>query len=268
MNRLDEVADAGQASFALAGDLLAVAEAMDAQYLLRRSLSDPNVDVEQRKHLAEALLGTSLSPGAIMLVQAAVEQPWRNADAMAWAIRDEAVRQVWRATVADRSVEQVREQVYSLLLLASSDPAVSTALNDSSRDVAARQSLAMSLVAADGQAMHLLVRSAAQDPRGSFAVNLDGYLQSLAELRGRLRARVTTAVALRQNQIDDLVSQLTRIYSTPIDLEPVVDADVIGGVRVDAGGDVIDGSVIARLDAAREAMATVTVTAGKASEDR
>ena len=265
--RLDQVADAVQASFSLSGELLAVAEAMDAQYLLRRSLSDPNVDAAQRQQMAETLLGPSLSPAANSLLDAAVGESWPNPEAIAWALRDQAIVQAWRAAISNGTVEQVRQQVLSVLTVVTTDPAVEIALGDASRDADARRMLAGSLVPGAGEALQLFVRTAVDDSRASFALNLDRCLDTLAALRGHQRARVTTAVALNQNQTNELVSQLSRIYGAPIDLEPVVDATVIGGVRVDAGGDVIDGSIKARLDAAREAMAAVTVVAGTASED-
>jgi len=265
--RLDEFADAWQASFGFAGELLAATEAMDAQYLLRRSLSDPNVAVAQRQQMTESLFGSSLSAAAIDVLKAAVGESWPKADALAWAMRDEAVRQVWRTTIGNGTVERVRQQVLDVLAVIASDPAIGSALADASRDDATRQALARSLVAGAGDAVQLLVRSAVEDTRASFVTNLDACLDCLAEMRGHQRARVTSAVALTRNQTDELVNQLSRIYGAPIDLEAVVDTEVIGGVRVDAGGDVIDGSIKARFDAAREAMAAVTVKAGMASED-
>jgi F-type H+-transporting ATPase subunit delta len=48
---------------------------------------------------------------------------------------------------------------------------------------------------------------------------------------------------------------LARQYDRPVHLNVVVDPDVIGGIRVEIGDDVIDGTVVSRLDDARRRLA-------------
>jgi F-type H+-transporting ATPase subunit delta len=48
---------------------------------------------------------------------------------------------------------------------------------------------------------------------------------------------------------------LERQYGRPVHLNIVVDPDVIGGIRVEIGDDVIDGTVSSRLDDARRKIA-------------
>jgi F-type H+-transporting ATPase subunit delta len=52
-----------------------------------------------------------------------------------------------------------------------------------------------------------------------------------------------------------LASALTRQYGRPVHLNIVVDPAVVGGLRVEIGDDVIDGTVSARLDDARRKIA-------------
>lgn len=249
---LAEAAAAQAASFGLADEVLSVADAMDAQHLLRRSLSEPNTDVAQRQHLADALFGDSLSPAALDLVRAAAGQGWPSAEAMAFGLRDAAVSLTWRAAAS--SAETARGQLLALIRAVTTSVPVNTAIGDASHDAESRRALALALVPDAGPAVELLVRSAISDSRETFAGNLSAYLDCLARLRGHIRAAVTTAVAMTASQVDTLMSQLSRIYGAPIDLEPAIDPSVIGGVRVNAGDDVIDGSIKSRLDAAREAM--------------
>ena len=265
--RLDEVADGAKPSFGLAREMLALADAMDAQYLLRRTLSEPNADAVRREALVEALLGSSASRDAVALIKSAVALPWRSAEALARGVRDVAVRIAWRASVAVGSVESDRTGVLGLLLVATDNHEVAAALGDLTRDPSARLALATALAADMGPIPLLLAASAVADGQGGFGDNLSRYLDTLADLRGHQRARVTTAVELTAGQQDTLQTELERIYGRPVDLEPVIDPSVIGGVRVDAGGDVIDGSIKARIDAAREAIAGVTVEAVTASEE-
>jgi len=265
--RLDEVADGATASIGLASEMLSVATAMDAQYLLRRSLSEPNTDAHRREALVDALLGSAVSPQAITLIKSAVALEWPSSEALAQAIRDLAVRVAWRATVASGSADSDRVGVLGLMVLASTNRGVAAALGDATRDASDRQALAVALATDAGPIPLLMAQSAVDDQRAGFVDNLSNYLDVLADLRGHRRARVTTAVPLTSSQQETLLGELARIYGRPIDLEPVVDQQVIGGVRVDADGDVIDGSIKARIDAAREAIAGVTVEAATASEE-
>ena len=247
------------ASLGTADEVLSVAEAMDTQYLLRRSLSEPNADVAQRQHLVDALFGDRLSKPTLELLRDAAGRDWASSDALAFAVRDAAITLGWRAAVDDKSVERARAQALALCDAVTTNLAVSTALADTSRDLLDRQGLALSLVNDASGAVRLLARSALTDGRGVFAANLSAYLDALAALRGHQRAAVVSAIAMTPAQTNTLITQLSRIFGSPIDLEPSVDPSVVGGIRVDVGGDVIDGSVKARLDAAREAMSQITL---------
>ena len=52
-----------------------------------------------------------------------------------------------------------------------------------------------------------------------------------------------------------LRTALSRQYDRDVHLNVVIDPDVIGGIRVEIGDDVIDGTVSSRLDEARRKLA-------------
>lgn len=264
---LDEAGDAAKASLDLASHLLAVADAMDSQYLLRRSLSEPNATTEQLMHLVDTLFGNSVLADAVDIVKVAVQQSWPSAEALAAAIRDEAIRVAWRAAISSRAVEPARREVLALVDIIAGDQALATAVGDTSRDLVDRQALVAALVVKAKPVVALLASCAVADQRDTFAANLSGSLDCLASLRGHLRAHVTTAVAMTADQASAMEAQLRRIYGRPIDLETTIDARVVGGVRADVGGDVIDGSVRARLNIAREQLADIRIEATPASEE-
>jgi F-type H+-transporting ATPase subunit delta len=68
-------------------------------------------------------------------------------------------------------------------------------------------------------------------------------------------AHVTTAVALSAAQERRLVDVLTRLYRRPIGLQVTVDPDVLGGLVIRVGDEVIDGSVAHRLEEAGRRLA-------------
>ena len=63
------------------------------------------------------------------------------------------------------------------------------------------------------------------------------------------------AQPLAQADRDRLSAALARTYGREVHLNVVVDPDVIGGIRVEIGDDVIDGTVSTRLDEAGRKLA-------------
>lgn len=71
------------------------------------------------------------------------------------------------------------------------------------------------------------------------------------EQRGRLRAQIKSASQLDQALVDDIKESLSKITKKEVMAEVAVDPSLIGGIRVDMGGTVFDGTVKARLSAIR-----------------
>ncbi len=69
-----------------------------------------------------------------------------------------------------------------------------------------------------------------------------------------LKVVVRTAVPMAAAQSDALKAALKKRFARDIDLDSVIDATVIGGAVIDAGGVVIDGSVAGRLKALESAL--------------
>ena len=69
------------------------------------------------------------------------------------------------------------------------------------------------------------------------------------EREGVVDAQITTAFALEGAQLAGLVADLERRFKRKINPQVSVDRDLIGGVRVVVGDEVIDGSVRGKLNA-------------------
>jgi F-type H+-transporting ATPase subunit delta len=74
--------------------------------------------------------------------------------------------------------------------------------------------------------------------------------------RGIVIAEVTTAVPMAEDTRASLVQKLSASLGRPVSLREKVDASIIGGIRINVGGRVLDGSLSAQLDAMRAALAT------------
>ena len=89
---------------------------------------------------------------------------------------------------------------------------------------------------------------------GPHAGHAENAIERLSEVASRRRgqsvARVTTAVALTAEQEQRLTEVLGRIYGRTVGLQVTVDPSVLGGLIVQVGDEVIDGSIAHRLEVA------------------
>ena len=74
------------------------------------------------------------------------------------------------------------------------------------------------------------------------------------EYRGEAEALVTSAVALSEEEQEKLKAGLEKKFRRQVTLRCEVDPALIGGVRVEMEGSVIDGSLKNRLDQIKEVM--------------
>ena len=100
-----------------------------------------------------------------------------------------------------------------------------------------------------------LARQAVVSPRGRrFDRTIEAYLDIASARREQQTATVTSAVPLSDGERERLAAGLAAIYGGKVHVNTVVDPRVLGGVKVEIGDEVIDGTVIRKLDGARRAM--------------
>ncbi|RAO74624.1 F0F1 ATP synthase subunit delta [Dyella jiangningensis] len=73
------------------------------------------------------------------------------------------------------------------------------------------------------------------------------YEEYKRESESQLLVKVTSAFALDAAQAEQLKASLKRRFKREIELETSVDASLLGGVVIDTGSEVIDGSARGRL---------------------
>lgn len=67
-------------------------------------------------------------------------------------------------------------------------------------------------------------------------------------------ATVTTAIALNEKEKKQFQAKLSGQYGDHVDVDFVVDESIVGGVIVQVGDKIIDGSVASKLDAAKQSL--------------
>ena len=238
---------------ALGDDLFAVAAVLDREISLRRGLTDPSRSSDDRAGLARGVLGEQVGNAALDVVVWAVRSRWSAPRELVDAVELLAVEAVAAAAEKARRLDTVEDELFRISRIVAGAPELRIALADRAAPVENRAALIEGLLGDEvAEETRRLVRQAVVAPRGrTFDRTLEVYGQVAADLRSRLIATVTATVPLTEEQLGRLAAALRRIYGSELHLNVQLDPELVGGIRVEIGDEVIDGTVVARLDEAR-----------------
>lgn len=252
IERYDALANglAGAALTQLSEELFAVLHVVDVEHSLRRSLSDPSRDASAKADVAGVLFEGKVSREALDLVKTLVSQRWSRSSEMTDGIEHLAVlAQVGRAE-AEGSLDELEDELFRFGRIVESQQDLRNALTSAAAPAESKSELVKSLLGgrASTATVRLLTEVAAH-PRGRSperAISTIGRIVS--ERRKRLVALVRSAVALDTAQKDRLAAALAGIYGSEVQVKAVLDPSVVGGLTVQVGDEVIDGTIAGRLD--------------------
>jgi F-type H+-transporting ATPase subunit delta len=241
---------------ALAEELWSVVRAVDGNVALRRSLADPSRDGADKAALARRLLEGKIGVGALHVAATAAAQRWRTPGDLIDALERLGVEAMLAHAERQGRLGQVEDELFRFARIVGNHPDLQAALGDRRADTAAKGVLVTRLLSV--KAAPETVRLAGQAVAGVRGRRFDrvvvAYLDQISQRRDQVTATVTTAVPLTAEQHDRLVSALSRQYGRTVSTQVVIDDDVVGGIRVEIGDEVIDGTVSQRLADARRRM--------------
>ena len=254
---LDAALSGGVDRAALGDELLAVTGLVDRNATLRRALGDPSREATEKQALAERLLAGKVSPEAVAVVRDLVGQRWSTERDLSDTIENLAVESILAAAEQQGRLDSVEDELFRFERVVAGNPELRDALTNRQGDAGRKAQLVSQLL--EGKASAETVRLARQSvlaPRGRrLDRTLEQYLGLAAKRREQLTAVVTAATELDQAQRDRLAAALQRIYRKAVLLQVVVEPEVLGGIRVQVGDEVVDGTVLRRLDEARRHLA-------------
>ncbi|MDQ1688182.1 MAG: F-type H+-transporting ATPase subunit delta [Frankiaceae bacterium] len=251
--RLAELVGQTDAS-ALSEDLFSVARLLDSEVQLRRVLADPSVPGEARAELAGRLLGDKVSATAVTLVSELVALRWSHPLDMVDAVESLAAQAAFQQALEAGTLDEVEDQLFRFARIVEREPRLRAALTNPALPAERKRELIDALLSAkvDPVALRIITASAlAPSRRRTLDRSLEAFSQLSAELRQRIIARVTVAVAPDEAQLERLSAALGRGYGRAMDLQVEIDPRVLGGVIVRVGDEVLDGSVAQRLGRVR-----------------
>ena len=242
----------------VADELFAVTGLLDDNAPLRRSVADPSREGKDKADLITRLLDGKLSNETVGIASVLVRQRWSQERDLTDTVERFAVEASLKGAENAGAIDQVEDELFRFERLVAGTPELRDALGNRQGEPTGKAELVGRLL--EGKARPETVRLARQAvlaPRGRrFDRTIEEYLDVAAERRQQLTAVVTTAVDLTDEQRTRLAGALQRIYSKPVLLQIVHDEDVIGGIRVQIGDEVVDGTVLRRLDEAKRHLAS------------
>jgi F-type H+-transporting ATPase subunit delta len=256
--RLDDAIGSGRSASRRAAELgeelFTVSRLMRSEAALRRFATDGSLAVEAKKGMVQQVFKGRVGNDTLDLLDDAVGRRWTLSRDLADVL--ERLSEIAVVRSAGARAGQVTDELFELSGIIDDNPDLRSALSDPARSVDDKAALVDSLL--DGKALPATVTLAKQALAGTYRTvtnALEAYREVAAQTQGEVVATVVVARPLAAADQRRLTEILGRQYHTTVHLNVVVDPEVLGGVRVEIGDEVIDGTIASRLDDARRQLA-------------
>ena len=263
-----------------AGQLRALAEAVEGSTPLLSTVNDGSIPVAQRRAVLARLVEGKVRPEVARLVHQAVTVVpagevvaafrWLAGRLKRLGAGEPATEELlgrlgsrnrvagYAAAVFEgqsaSELEEIEDQLFRFARTVEADRRLRIALGDRDLPVEVRQQVIASLLGT--KVLPATTRLAAYAVRGGRArdivTTLDVLVEEAARARGWRVARVQAASEVDEAQGRALSEALAHLTGNPVDLQVTVDPALLGGVVVQVGDLLVDSSTRHRLDELKE----------------
>jgi len=202
--------------------------------------------------LVHGLLDGKVDRAVVDLVAEAATLRWAGGRTFAAALERQAVRA--QLITADRrsELEDTEDQLFRFARLVESSPDLRNVLGDRAIDLGRRQELVEGLLKGrTTDSTIVLAKRAVLARERTFGQTIEGYITLAAAQKNRAVATVRVAKPLSSDQRNRLRAGLSQKIGREVTIQEVIDPDILGGVRVELGDEVFEGTVADRLESAR-----------------
>ncbi|HEX6148886.1 F0F1 ATP synthase subunit delta [Nocardioides sp.] len=244
------------ADAAIIGDeLFSVSSLLRSDAALRRVATDASLPAEGRQGLARQIFEGKVGAATLAIVESAFGHRWTSQRDLPDVL--ERLSEVAIAKSTGAKADRLADELFGIGQLLTTNPELRDALANPGRSIEDRIGL-VDTVLGDKvlPATVTLTKQALAGTYGTLSAALEVYRAVVSNTAGEGVATVRVARPLSDDERTRLQQALSRQYGREIHVNEVVDPDVIGGIRVEIGDDVIDGTVVGRLDDARRRLAS------------
>ena len=250
--RLTGAADGASADdlVTVGNELDEVADLLGREVVLTRTLADSSREASERSSLAGTLFDSRLDARTADVVKAAAGSPWSRPEDLVEALRTLAREALLVSAEQGGRLDAVEDELFRLGRIVSAQPDLERLLADPAGDAAGKQQVLDRLIGdrTEPTTQRLAAQLVAHPTGHGIAAGFERLAELAAERRERSVATVRSAVTLSDAQSERLATVLARIYHREITVHLEVDPELIGGLVIQVGDEVIDGSVSGRLD--------------------
>ncbi|MET3933437.1 F0F1 ATP synthase subunit delta [Arthrobacter sp. OAP107] len=245
------------ASLQLAKELFGILGTVDSSAGLRRALTDPSRSGEEKSALIKQLFGGKVSAEAVDIAAGLASSRWASARDIGDALETLAATVVIAVAENKSAVsasgitglEELENDLFSFNQAVAASHEVQRALSEPQASAAAKTVLAERLVPSASEEAKVLIGQAVTQPRGIKATRLVSRFAELAAKRQRRWiATVSVTRPLTETQASRLQQGMNSLYGRELKVNVKVDPMLIGGIRVQVGDEVLDASVLTRLN--------------------
>lgn len=225
--------------------LLSAALTVEGSPHLRTALADDASDPADRTSIVRALFGAYTKPAQLVL-ESLVSGRWSASEDLVGGIEQLGIRAL--AASAPTTVS-ITDELFAFSTAVASNADLELALGSKLGSAEGRVSLVTRLLGGKASKQTVAILSALiAQPRGRRIAELVRYATTLvAEQSGSTIATITVAARLSAAQTARLEKALSSQYGSSIRINEVVDPSILGGMRVQIGDEVIDGTVSNRI---------------------
>lgn len=221
---------------------------------LRSVLADPSVAATEKAAVIDSLFSSFGTP-ARALLSGLVASRWSTQDQLLAGIEEIGIRAIARSAPGGLSIES---ELFAFGAAVSSDAELELAVGSKLGSNSAKSALVGALLKGKASAQSLAILDhLVQQPRGR---RIGGLIRTaaaiVADQAGLAVATITSAAPISAAQVDRLRAGLSKSYGRDLEVNLVVDPSIVGGIRVQVGDDVIDGSVSTRINELRLKLAS------------
>jgi F-type H+-transporting ATPase subunit delta len=247
-----------QTATRLGDELFAVVGLLDTEHALRRALSDPGKPASEKAAITAALLHGKVTQRTESLVTAAAEARWAVSSDLVADIEQLAIEALVLAAQTENNLDELEDGLFRFGRVVSGDPDLRAALSSTWLPAEGKTALVGELLRGKVSAItQRLIDQMVTHPRGrSLTAALDLCASIAAKRREQLIATVRSATDLSAAQRRRLAGALSESYGHPVHLNVVIDPTVLGGISVQIGDELIDGTAATRLAAVRRRLAS------------
>ncbi|GAA4695206.1 F0F1 ATP synthase subunit delta [Nocardioides conyzicola] len=247
---LDETLSGGADAERVARELYNVASLLRAEPALRRFATDASLPAAAKQGLVKDVFAGKFDDATLALVSSAAGRRWTATRDLAAAT--ERLSELAAVASVGSDANRLVDELFLLGQTLGANHDLRDALADPARSTEDKAALLDALLG--GKALPATVALAKQGLGGTYRTltgALAAYREVAADASGEAVATVRVVQPLGDGERERLAAALSRQYGKQVHLNEIVEPGVLGGMRVEIGDDVIDGTVSSRLDDAR-----------------